>query len=55
MYLPVSGVQELFLVPLLKDCHLMDSLNRMGAIHLKLMRMTHREWVGVMTRIPAAL
>lgn len=28
---------------------------RMGAMHLKLMRMTHREWVGVMTRIPAAL
>lgn len=55
MYLPVSAVQELFLVQPLKDCHLMDRLNRMGAMHLKLMRMTHREWVGVMTRIPAAL
>lgn len=34
MYLAVSGARELFLEPCLKDCHLMDSLNRMGFIHL---------------------
>lgn len=52
MYLPVSGAQALFLVPPPKDCHLMGSFNRMGSMHLQLMRVTHREWVGVMTRIP---
>lgn len=35
MYLPVSGVQELFLEPPLKDCHLMDSFNRMVFMHLQ--------------------
>lgn len=38
------------LVPTPRDCHLMGSFNRMGPIQL--MRVTHRRWVGVMTRIP---
>lgn len=44
----VTGSQ--LLVPTPRHCHLMGSSNRMGPVQL--MRVTHRRWVGVMTRIP---
>lgn len=46
----VSLTCSQLLVPTPRRCHLMSSFNRMGPIQL--MGVSHRRWVGVMTRIP---